>query len=70
MRMRANREANLPVDWIDYCHGIGLGGAEVPAPPTDPEGINKFRDKIQSYNMHVIFNVKLPAAEADDSKPV
>jgi len=65
IRMRANREANPPVDWIDYCHSIGLGGAEVSAPPTNPEGINKFRDKIQSYNMHVIFNVKLPEAEAD-----
>ena len=64
-RLRANRDAKPPVDWIDYCHSIGLGGAETAAPPLDPEGIAKMRDKIQSYNMHVIFNVRLPATEQD-----
>jgi 3-oxoisoapionate decarboxylase len=64
-RMRANREATPPVDWIDYCHSLGLGGAETSAPPTDPEAINKYRDKIASYDMHVIFNVRLPNTAAD-----
>jgi 3-oxoisoapionate decarboxylase len=64
-RMRANREATPPVDWIDYCHSIGLGGVETSAPPTDAEAINKYRDKIASYDMHVIFNVRLPNTEAD-----
>jgi 3-oxoisoapionate decarboxylase len=64
-RMRANREAKPPVDWIDYCHGLGLGGAETAAPPTDPEGIRNYRDKVESYDMHVIFNVRLPNTEAD-----
>ena len=65
LRMLVNREAKPPVDWIDYCHSLGLGGAETGMPPLDAEGINKFRDKIQSYNMHIIFNVKMPASEAD-----
>jgi 3-oxoisoapionate decarboxylase len=64
-RMRANREATPPVDWIDYCHSLGLCGAETSAPPTDPEAINKYRDKIASYDMHVIFNVRLPNTAAD-----
>jgi 3-oxoisoapionate decarboxylase len=64
-RMRANREATPPVDWIDYCHSLGLGGAETSAPPTDPEAINKYRDKIASYDMHAIFNVRLPNTAAD-----
>jgi 3-oxoisoapionate decarboxylase len=64
-RMRVNREAKPPVDWVDYCHGLGLGGVETSAPPTDPEAINKYRDKIASYDMHVIFNVRLPNTEAD-----
>ncbi len=65
VRMRVNREATPPVDWIDYCHSLGLGGAETGAPPLDQEGISRFRDKIQSYNMHVLFNVRLPATDAD-----
>ena len=32
-RLRANAQANPPVDPIDYYHSIGLGGAEVGAPP-------------------------------------
>lgn len=64
-RMRANNQAKPPVDWIDYCHSLGLGGAETSAPPTDPEAIAKYRDKIASYDMHVIFNVRLPNTEAD-----
>ncbi len=60
------RGASLsPDDLIDYCHSIGMGGAEVGAPPTDPAAISKMRDKLQSWDMHVIFNVPLPRTEAD-----
>ena len=59
-------KANPQGDFIDYCHSLGLGGAEVRGgPPTTAEGINKLRDKIQSYDMHVIFNIRLPNSEAD-----
>src|SRR5438445_590788 len=54
-----------PEEFIDYCHSLGLGGAEVAQPPTDAAGIARLKDKIQSYDMHVIFNIPLPAAEAD-----
>lgn len=64
-RRRANSEAKPPVEWIDYCHNLGLGGIETSAPPTDPDGIARYRDKIASYDMHVIFNVRLPNTEAD-----
>ncbi len=64
-RIRVNNQAKPPVDWIDYCHTLGLGGAETSAPPTDREAINKYRAKIASYEMHVIFNVRLPNIEAD-----
>src|SRR3981081_3134721 len=64
-RMRANREAKPPVDWIDYCHSLGLGGAETAAPPPDSEGIRNSREKVESYDMHVIFNVRLPNTETD-----
>jgi len=64
-RMRANRSAKPPVDWIDYCHSLGLGGVETSAPPTDPAEIAKLRDKLESYGMHVIFNVRMPNTESD-----
>jgi 3-oxoisoapionate decarboxylase len=59
-------KANPQGDFIDYCHSIGLGGAELRGgPPATPEGISKLRDKLQSYDMHIIFNIRLPNSEAD-----
>jgi sugar phosphate isomerase/epimerase len=60
--------AKPPDEFIDYCHSLGLGGAEVGAPPTDPAAISKLRDKLQTYDMHVIFNIRLPQSEADVEK--
>jgi len=65
-RNRANAQATPPVDFIDYYHSLGLGGAELMGgPPTDPEAVRKLRDKLQSYDMHVIYNVRLPNQESD-----
>jgi 3-oxoisoapionate decarboxylase len=52
-------------EFLEYCHNLGLGGAEMGIPPTDPEAIHKLRDKLQTYDMHVIFNVPLPRTEND-----
>ena len=62
---RVRGPAVPPEEFIDYCHSLGLGGAEVALPPTDPAGIARLKDKLQSYDMHVIFNIPLPASEAD-----
>lgn len=63
------RASRPPDEFIDYCHSLGLGGAEVSGgPPIDPEAIHKLRDKIQSYNMHLIFNIPLPRTESDIEK--
>ncbi|HEX4232597.1 MAG TPA: TIM barrel protein [Bryobacteraceae bacterium] len=51
-------------DFFDYCHSLGLGGAEMGLPPLDPDTIRKFRDKVQAYDMHVIFNIPLPGTDA------
>jgi 3-oxoisoapionate decarboxylase len=64
-RSRANAAATPPVDFIDYCHGIGLGGAEVRQPPTDPPEIARLRTKLESYQMRVIFDFPLPRTDAD-----
>jgi len=60
--------AKPPDEFIDYCHSLGLGGAEVGAPPTEPGAISKLRDKLQTYDMHVIFNIRLPQSESDVDK--
>jgi sugar phosphate isomerase/epimerase len=56
-------------DFLEYCHTLGLGGAELQSgPPADPEILHKLRDKIQSYDMHVIFNIPLPKDANDVSR--
>jgi len=64
-RIKANA-ANGAVDFLDYCQTLGLGGAELRGgPPLDAEAIRKFRARLESYQMHVTFNVRLPASDAD-----
>ncbi len=65
-RLRANAQAKPPIDFLDYGHSLGLGGVEERGgPPTDSAAIAKLRDKIQTYDMHMIFNIRLPNTEAD-----
>src|SRR5690348_11334360 len=54
-RLRANAAMNPPVEPIDYYHSLGLGGFETGAPPLDPAVAAKLRDKLQSYDMHIMF---------------
>jgi sugar phosphate isomerase/epimerase len=62
----ARIKANGAGDFLDYCHTLGLGGAELRGePPLDAEAIRKFRARLESYQMHVIFNVRLPNTDAD-----
>jgi 3-oxoisoapionate decarboxylase len=64
-RARANAAATPPIDFIEYCHSIGLGGAEVRQPPTDPTEIAKLRAKLESYQMRLLFDFPLPKSDAD-----
>lgn len=64
-RLRANRQANPPLDFIDYCHGLGLGGVETRLPSTDLEAIKKLRQKLESYDMRAILDIPLPRTEDD-----
>lgn len=52
-------------EFFDYCHSLGLGGAEMGLPPLDADTIRSFRDKVQSYDMHLSFNIPLPKSDAD-----
>ena len=54
---RGNGPRPFSDEFLDYCHSLGLGGAEMGNAPSDADAIRKFRDKVQTYDMHVIFNV-------------
>ncbi|HEY3839475.1 MAG TPA: sugar phosphate isomerase/epimerase family protein, partial [Bryobacteraceae bacterium] len=65
VRARAGRESGKPFDIVEHCHSLGLGAVETGRPPSTPEAIKAFRQKLDSYNMRVVFNVPLPRS-ADD----
>ncbi len=60
LRMRAGRDTGSRFDIVEHCHGLGLSGVETSQPPTTPDSIKAFRQKLDSYNMWVIYNVPLP----------
>src|SRR5690349_8818238 len=65
LRNRANSKANPPVDFVDYCHSLGLGGVQTRLASNDSEAVRKFRQTIDSYNMRAILSVPLPRTESD-----
>jgi sugar phosphate isomerase/epimerase len=52
-------------EFLEYCHSLGLGVAELGTPPSTPEELRELRDKLATYDMWVIFDVPLPRSEAD-----
>lgn len=66
-RLRANGKANPPVDFVDYCHNLGLGGLEMRLSKTDPDSVKQLRQKLETYNMRVILDIPLPRSDADVS---
>jgi len=46
-------------DIIEHCHNIGLYGVQA-SPPTDPEALKAFRQKLDSYQMTLICDPRLP----------
>jgi sugar phosphate isomerase/epimerase len=65
LHFMAARGGTTPFDLIEHCHSIGLAGVETNPPSTDPEAIRKFRQQLQSYNMHLVCNLRLPKEEND-----
>lgn len=57
--------ANQPFDIVEHCHGLGLGGIETSRPPATSDARKSFRQKLEAYNMQVIFNVPLPRKKED-----
>jgi sugar phosphate isomerase/epimerase len=65
IRARTARGGGKPFDIVEHCHSLGLGAIETSRPPSTPDAMKSFRQKLDSYNMRVIFNVPLPRS-ADD----
>ncbi len=64
LRMRAARQENKPFDFVEYCHGLGLGGVETTL-PKDADGVRKMRHQVETYGMQLYLNTPLPRAEGD-----
>jgi sugar phosphate isomerase/epimerase len=54
-----------PFDIVEHCHKLGLSGVETARPPATPDAQKSFRQKLEGYNMRVIFNVPLPRKKED-----
>ncbi len=47
-------------DIVQHCHNIGLTGVQTNPPSTDPEEIKKFRARLESLDMYLICDPRLP----------
>lgn len=58
--VRAAREGGGPFDIVEHCHQMGLAGVQTNPPSMDPEAIRKFRERLESYRMHLVTDPRLP----------
>ena len=65
LRSMASRELSTPFDMIEHCRSIGLAGVQMNPPSTGPEEIQKFRKKLERYNMHLVCDPRLPRQKSD-----
>lgn len=57
---RTARAGGPPFDIVEHCHQLGLAGVQTNPPSTDPAAIRKFREKIDSYQFHLVSDPRLP----------
>ncbi|MGA2269310.1 MAG: TIM barrel protein [Bryobacteraceae bacterium] len=48
-------------DIVQHCHDIGLTGVQTNPPSTDPEAIKKFRERLESLDMYLVCDPRLPS---------
>jgi len=65
LRIRASRSGGQPFDMIEHCHNLGLAGVQVNPPSTDPDAIEKFRARLEGYNMYLVCDPELPRQKSD-----
>ncbi len=65
VRSMASRGSATPFDMVEHCRSIGLAGVQMNPPSVDPDEIRRFRQKLESYNMHLVCDPRLPRQESD-----
>jgi len=65
LRSMASKGSATSFDMIEHCHSIGLSGVQMNPPATEPEGIKKFRQRLENYTMHLVCDPRLPRQESD-----
>ena len=64
-RSMASKGSATSFDMIEHCRSIGLGGVQMNPPSIEPEEIRKFRQRLESYGMHLVCDPRLPRQESD-----
>jgi 3-oxoisoapionate decarboxylase len=67
-RQAAARKAGKPLNMLEYCHSLGLSGAETTLPNTDTATVLAMRTQVETYGMKVVLNTPLPKTAGDVGK--
>jgi sugar phosphate isomerase/epimerase len=65
LRSMASREKSVPFDMLEHCQGLGLAGVQMNPPSADPDGIRRFRQRLERYNMHLACDPRLPKEQSE-----
>src|ERR1051325_2753109 len=60
IRSRAARGGNLPFDFLEHCHDLGFGVAELRLDLGSADAVKELRQKLEAYHMRAILDVPLP----------
>jgi len=64
-RIEASRSGCPPFDMIDHCHKLGLAGVQMNPPSTEAGAIQRFRARIENYQMYLVCDPELPRQKSD-----
>ena len=59
------RASQKNFDMIEHCNKLGLGGVQWNPPSTDPKEIKAFRQRLETYDMHLVCDPNLPKQKSD-----
>jgi len=64
LRMRA-AGGRQSFDIIEHSRSLGLSGVQTNPPSTDPAELKKFRQRLETYGMHLVCDPRLPKQDSD-----
>ena len=65
VRHGAERAAGEPINFLEYCHGLGAGGIQVNLGIKEDAYIKELREKAESYGMFIEASSRLPRDKDD-----